>query len=154
MKNEPKTSKIVAALAAASLFVGSSASAASTQIQTLDPLMAVSIFGTSGSQAAACAASTSATSVAGAAASAAADTVSSASTTDDQAAPRPGCVLPVESAPVAPAAQAPAMVAPTMATGGPNMLPLLIGLAAVVGGLALLLGNSSGDEVTVPVSPA
>lgn len=147
MKRQHPLSKIAVAGAAASLLVGSAASAA-PGVQRVDPLVALSLFGTASSQAAVCAAG--AASVAAGAAAV-------------QAAPaQPGCVLPIVDAPVAaPVAEAPFPVAAPVESaglfGGIGTLPLLLGLAAIAGGLLLLLDDDDDDEddgIDVPVSPS
>jgi hypothetical protein len=120
-------------------------SAASAAPRAVDPLVALSVFGTAESRAAVCAAGSQAAAAAGAAVAA-------------QAAPAPGCVLPVTDAPPpAPvtAAPPPAPVVEPVATGGGiGILPLLLGLAAIAAAAALLLkGDNGNDQITVPISP-
>ena len=125
------------------------ASAASAAPRTVDPLVALSVFGTSESRAAVCAAGAQAAAAAGAALAA-------------QAAPGQGCVLPVmdavtppvvtEAAPPPP----PAAVAPVAVAGGSSIgaLPLLVGLAAIVAFAAIVLKNNDSDgEINLPISP-
>ena len=140
MKQPTTLTRAATAFAAASLFVGSAASAAPVASRTVDPLVAVSMLGTASSQAAVCAAG--AASVAAAA----------------QAAPaQPGCVLPVVDAPPpAPVAEVPppAYVPAAVTTaGGLGIMPLLLGLAAVVGAATLLLEDGD-DDISLPISPA
>ena len=124
--------------------VGSSAAAApSSAPRLVDPLVVVSVFGTAQSVAAVCAAS-SATASAGASSAAAAQT------------PGDGCVLPVVDAPppaVAETASQPlAPVAPP--TGGIAALPLLAGLAAVVGLAAIfMIHDNPNGKINLPISP-
>ena len=106
----------------------------------IDPLVALSVFGTAQSQAAVCAPGTSAA-VAGAAAAA-----------QGQA---PGCVLPVTAPPVA-AVPPPAYVAPVAAPATLGTLPILLGLAAIVAAIAALAasGGGKGSGDLTPISPA
>ena len=123
------------------------ASAASAAPRTVDPLVALSVFGTSESRAAVCAA--------GAAAAAGAALAT-------QAAPgQAGCVLPVmDAAPPPVVTEAvppppPAAIAP-VAAGGSSIgaLPLLLGLAAIVAIAAVVLKqNDSDGEINLPISP-
>ncbi len=132
-----------AAFAVASLMVGSAASAAP---RSIDPLVALSVFGTSESRSAVCAA--------GAAQAAAAAGAAMA-----QAAGTPGCVLPVVDAvppPVVTEAPPPpaAAVAPAAVGGGIGALPLLVGLAAIVAIAAVVLKHNDSDgEINLPISP-
>jgi hypothetical protein len=131
-----------AGFAAVSLVASSAAAAAP---RSIDPLVALSVFGTSESRAAVCAA--------GAAQAAAAAGAAAA-----QAAAGPGCVLPVVDAAAAPPVvtePAPAMaVAPAAVGGGIGALPLLLGLAAIAGIAAVLLMNDDSDgEINLPISP-
>ena len=143
MKTAP-AGKFAAAFAAAGLFASSAASAAPMTLGAIDPLVAVSVLGTASSQAAVCAAGASAAAAAGAAAAAQGNA---------------NCVLPVTDVP--PPAQVAEMPPPSyipaapLATGGGfGVLPLLLGLAAVAGGLALILGGDGDDSIQVPVSPS
>ena len=132
---------LVAALAASAVFASSAVSAAPATLGAIDPLVAVSVLGTSSSQAAVCAA--------GAVAAAGAAVVAQGN---------PNCVLPVTDAPppaqVAETPPPPYVPAAPLATGGVGVLPLLLGLAAVAGGLALILGGDGDDSIRVPVSPS
>jgi hypothetical protein len=124
------------------------ASAASAAPRTVDPLVALSVFGTSESRAAVCAAGAQAAAAAGAALAA-------------QAAPgQTGCVLPVvdaapppvvtETAPPLPPA------GPVAVAGGSSIgaLPLLLGLAAIVAIAAIVLKhNDRSGEINLPISP-
>jgi hypothetical protein len=124
------------------------ASAASAAPRTVDPLVALSVFGTSESRAAVCAAGAQAAAAAGAALAA-------------QAAPgQAGCVLPVmDAAPppvVTEAAPPPPAVAPVAVAGGSSIgaLPLLVGLAAIVAFAAIVLKHDDSDgEINLPISP-
>lgn len=106
----------------------------------VDPLVALSVFGTAQSRAAVCASGTNAA-VAGSAAATA------------QGVTAPACVLPVTAPPApAPSAQAaPVPFAPAPAKSVQPLLMTLLGVAALVGFGALLL---SGDDEEQPVSPA
>ena len=125
------------------------ASAASAAPRTVDPLVALSVFGTSESRAAVCAAGAQAAAAAGAALAA-------------QAAPgQAGCVLPVMDAAPPPvvteaAPPPPAAVAPVAVGGGGTIgaLPLLVGLAAIVAIAAVVLKHKDTDgEINLPISP-
>ena len=131
------------AFIAASLLASSAATAAP---RTVDPLVALSVLGTSESRAAVCAAG-----AAQAAAAAGAAVAAQAGS--------PGCVLPVvDAAPLAPVAEAPPPLplaaAPVVTGGGIGALPLLIGLAAIVAIAAVVLKHSDSDgEINLPISP-
>lgn len=134
---------LTAAFAAASLMVGSAASAAP---RSIDPLVALSVFGTSESRSAVCAA--------GAAQAAAAAGAAMAQAAGTQ----PGCVLPVVDAapPVVTEAPPPpaAAMAPAAVGGGIGALPLLVGLAAIVAIAAVVLKHNDSDgEINLPISP-
>jgi len=118
--------------------------AAATAPRTVDPLAVVSIFGTAESVAAVCAGSS-------AAATAGAATATAAS----GQAPAAGCVLPVVDAPPPPVAETPPAVAPVAPPpGGIGALPLLLGLAAIVGIAAVVLAHDTSDgEINLPISP-
>ena len=135
---------LTAAFAAVSLMAGSAASAAP---RSIDPLVALSVFGTSESRAAVCTAgATQAAAAAGAAMAQAAGT-------------QPGCVLPVVDAAPAPVMAEPApppaaAVAPAAVGGGIGALPLLLGLAAIVAVAAVVLSKSDKDgQINLPISP-
>ena len=138
--------KYTAAFVAISMLGASAASAAP---RTVDPLVALSVFGTSESRAAVCAAGAQAAAAAGAALAA-------------QAAPgQAGCVLPVMDAAPPPvvteaAPPPPAAVAPVAVGGGGTIgaLPLLVGLAAIVAIAAVVLKHKDTDgEINLPISP-
>ena len=124
------------------------ASAASAAPRTVDPLVALSVFGTSESRAAVCAAGAQAAAAAGAALAA-------------QAAPgQAGCVLPVmDAAPPPPVVTEvtpppPPAVAPVAVGGTIGALPLLVGLAAIVAIAAVVLKHKDTDgEINLPISP-
>lgn len=109
----------------------------------VDPLVALSALATVQSNAAVCSASTAA--AAGAAAAQAAT---------------PGCVLPVTGAPapvaeVGPPPPPPPVVGAAAAPKAFGVLPLVIGLAAIIGlAAALLSGGGNGKGDLTPVSPA
>jgi hypothetical protein len=137
--------KYTAAFVAIAMLGSSAASAATTAApRVVDPLAVVSIFGTADSAAAICAGS-SAAAAAGAATAAAGQV------------PGTGCVLPVVDAPPPPVAEAvppPAAVAPIAApAGGISVLPLLVGLAAIIGVAAVLLKADDEGEINLPISP-
>lgn len=129
------------ALAACAVMFGSTASAAP---QTVDPLVALSIFGTSESRAAVCAAGAQAAAAAGAAAAQAGKT---------------GCVLPVmDAVPPPPTAQAapppPVALAPVVAESSVGALPLMLGLVAIAAfASVVILHNDKDGEINLPISP-
>jgi hypothetical protein len=135
--------KCTAAFVAIAMFGSSAASAATTAApRMVDPLAVVSLFGTADSAAAICAGS-SAAAAAGAA-------------TASGQAPGAGCVLPVVDAPPPPVAETapPPALAPVAApAGGVSVLPLLVGLAAIIGVAALLLKADDEGEINLPISP-
>ena len=128
-----KAFRIGAAFAAAGMMLSSTAHAAPTNLSTTDPLVALSVFGTSASRAAVCAAGTAA---AGAAATAAA--------TAAQAGPGPGCVLPVLGQAPPPVAEVPVVPIEPVDAGINWLLPLA-GIAGL-GLLALLLRDDDDDD--------
>lgn len=144
MPVQSPATRFVAAFAAASFLAGSAASAAP---RTVDPLLALSVFASSESRAAVCAAGAAAAAAAGAATAA-------------QAAPAtPGCVLPVVDAappPVVETPPPPVVEPPLVEEPGKSigMLPLLLGLGAIVAAALLLLGDDDDDDdIDIPVSP-
>lgn len=140
MKQPGTSRKVAAGLAAAGLFVGSAAGAAEMPARTVDPLVAVSLLGTASSQAAVCAAGTASAAAAGAA---------------QGVAGQQGCVLPVvDTPPPPPVTQAPPAMVPVAAhTSSIGVIPLLLGLAAIVGGAALLLDGDDDVDIELPFSP-
>ncbi len=143
MRHGSKAFKFGAAFAAFGTVLGSTASAAPRSISAVDPLVSLSVFGTSSSRAAVCAAGTAA---AGAAATAA---------TTAQPGPGAGCVLPVlgQQAPP-PVVDVPAPMAP-IATGGGSGIGGLLPLFAVLGlgALAIYLLENEDDDEEDPLSP-
>jgi hypothetical protein len=136
---------LAAGVAAFAVLTSSVASAAPTTVRTVDPLVALSVFGSSASRAALCTAGAAAV-AAGAAKSA-------------QAAP--GCVLPVTDAPPPaavsevppPVEAAPAPVVESVQLG---MLPFLVALAAFAG-LVVLVDKEIRGRIKftgIPGSPA
>ena len=131
MKHQKPISWLASAVAAASLVTSSVASAAvaPAPAPTINPLVALSAFGTAQSRAALCSAST----VAAAAATAQA---------------QPGCVLPVLDTPPPPVvteAPPPVIAEPVAVAGAPNLLPLLVGLGAFAALFFLLGRGDKGD---------
>ena len=141
------TKSLAAAAATLSLMTSSVASAAPITAKTVDPLVALSILGSSASQAALCASG--AVTVAGSAAAAQAQT---------------GCVLPVvDTTPITPPAAVsdvppPVMAEPVAVGPGPNLLPLFLVLAGMTAAFFLLddviLGDDDDDDIEFDVSPA
>ena len=143
MSHGSKAFRFCAAFAASGMVLSSTAHAAPSSFSTVDPLVSLSVFGTSASRAAVCAAGAQAASAAATAGAAAAV----------QAPPGPGCVLPVLDAVPPPVVQT-VPVVPVATGGGFNLgslLPLL-GIAAL-GGLAILLLENDEDEGPPPLSP-
>lgn len=146
MKYSTSTKSFAAAAAALSLVTSSVVSAAPVSTSTINPLVALSVFGSPASRAALCTAS--------------AATVASSAAQAAQA--QSGCVLPVvDTAPPAVVSEGPpppVMVEPVAVTGGPNLLPLLIGLGAFAAAFFLLddfiLGDDEDDDIDFDVSPA
>jgi len=133
--------RFTTAFAAGSMLLSSAASAAP---QVVDPLVALSVFGTQESRSAVCAAGSAAAAAAGAAAA-------------GQAGAAPGCVLPAVDAPapVAVVEPAPVAVIPPVAAGsGIAVLPLLLGLATIAAVAAVLFkgGGNNNDEIVIPIS--
>jgi len=146
MGHDGKAFKFGAAFAAFAMLLSSTAHAAPSGFGSVDPLVSLSVFGTSSSRAAICAAGASAAATAGAAA---ATTV--AATTAVQTPPGAGCVLPVLDAVPPPIVQGPVVgVAP--AGGGLGIVPILLGAAALAG-LAYLLLDDDDDDDDDTISP-
>jgi hypothetical protein len=127
---------------AVSLLASSAASAATSPAPRIDPLVALSVFGTAQSRAAVCGAGSQAAAQAGTSAIQA-----GAGPTD--------CVLPVMDAAapaIEPAPPASVPVAPP-ASGGIGALPLLAGLAAIVILAAVVIQHDDDDgEINLPIS--
>jgi hypothetical protein len=133
-----KTFRLSAAFAASAMVFGSPAAAAApTGLIAADPLVSLSLFGTSSSRAAVCAASVAA---AGAAATA--------------GQPAGGCVLPVLGSPPPVAEVPPVGIVPPVAAGvgGLGILPLAaLAALAAFGIYRFVIKDKDKDE---PVSPA
>ncbi len=144
MGHGSKSFKFGAAFAAFGLVLSSTAHAAPRALSSIDPLVSLSVFGTSSSRAAVCAAGTAA---AGAAATAAA--------TAAQPGPRPGCVLPVlDQAAPPPVVGVPVGPMAPVAVSGPGLGGLIPLLAlAGLGALAFLLLDDDDDDNDNPISP-
>ena len=106
--------------------------------QAINPLATISIFGSPAAAAALCG-NSGAVAAAGAAAA---------------QAPAPGCVLPVvDAAPVVPVSEpAPLPPPPPAAGGGIGLLPILLGVAGIIGLALLIASQDNGDDDDVPVS--
>ena len=107
--------------------------------QPVNPLATISIFGSPAAATALCG-NNAALAAAGAAAA---------------QAPAPGCVLPVVDPAPVPVVSEAAPVPPPLppAAGGIGLLPILLGVAGIIG-LALLIASGGDDEDDdVPVSP-
>ena len=142
----PKRSAyLLAPMISAALLWSQTASAAAPVIQAqVDPLVALSALSTAGSAGAVCAGGAQSTSAAVAAGQA-------------MAAGAGGCVLPVPeaAAPPPPPVAAPPPPPPIEGPSGFNVLPLLLGLAAVAAVIAVVaLGHHHGSGDLTPVSPA
>ena len=138
MTHVSKVFRLSAAFAAGAMVLGSSASAAPVGFSTADPLVSLSLFGTSASRAAVCAAAS--TAAAGAAATA--------------GQPAAGCVLPVLGAPPVVATVPPPVVTPVAAGfGGVGSLLPLAAIAAL-GALAIWRLETKDDDAPEPISPA
>lgn len=137
MLSRIRTAAVVAG--AAALMTAQVAYAAPAR--SIDPLVALSAFGTAQSRSAVCAAGATAA-AAGAAATA--------------QAPGANCVLPVtaEPVPVVDTTPTATYVEPVPSTGfGVGALPLLLGLAALVGAAVLLMGGDDDEGDLTPVTP-
>jgi hypothetical protein len=131
-------------LAGAAAFLSSQAVYAAPT-PSIDPLVSLAVLAGGQAHSAVCAGSTAATAAATAAAQA----------------PAPGCVLPVTAPPpAAPVAEAvpPPPPPPIVEAGAPKTigtLPILLGLAAIIGVIALIVsGNDNGNGEVTPLSPA
>jgi hypothetical protein len=132
----------VAILAAGvAAFVSSEAVYAAPAASAIDPLVSLSVLAGGPAQAAVCAGSSAVTAAAAAAVQGA-----------------PGCVLPVTAAPPVVAPTSPTPPPPLAEAAAPKAigtLPLLLGLAALAGVIALIAtsGHHHNGDLT-PVSPA
>lgn len=111
--------------------------ATSTAIQPLNPLVAVSVFGTPASAQQVCANAATAAAAAGAAAVA-----------QGQA----GCVLPAVDAPPPPPPEAALPPPAPVRTGGFGISPVILGLLGIAALAALIA--ASNDDSDSPVSPS
>jgi hypothetical protein len=125
----------IAALSAASLLVAGPAAAKATSVVN-SPWIALSAFAAPASSEALC----------GAAAAAAGGAAIQGTS---------GCVFPTVDALVAPPiAQAAPLAAPAVAAaGGVAILPLLVGLAALVAASAFLIARGDGGDTQISISP-
>lgn len=129
---------VIMASAASFAVAGPAAAASRTPTAAYSPWAALSAFAAPASSQALCG------SAAAAAVSASAQGVGN------------GCVLPAVDAPVAPPVAETAPLgtpAAVVAGGGVGILPLLLGLAALGGIAALILGNGNNDNDQISVSP-
>ena len=128
-------------VAGAAAFFSSQAVYAAPTPSPIDPLVSLAVLGGEPSHSALCAGSTVVTAGAAAAAQA----------------PAPGCVLPVTAPPPAAVGEAAAPPPPVVAAGAPKTigtLPLLLGLAALIGVLALIISNNNnGNGDVIPITP-
>lgn len=144
MDNGSKAFKFGAAFAAFGMVLSSTAHAAPSGFTTVDPLLSLSVFGTSSSRAAVCAAG----------AASAAATAAAAAAAAAQPGPGPGCVLPVLDPVPPPVVQTPVAVQPVAVGGGfsPGALLPMLGILAL-GALAVFLLDDGDDDIRNPVSP-
>lgn len=126
--------KIATVAAAVALCVGPTAATAATTapVQSINPLVAVSIFGTQASAQVVCANPATAAAAAGAAA---------------VAQGRAGCVLPATDAPLPPPE-----ATPTLRPPGFGISPIILGLLGIAALAALIAGGN--DDSDSPVSPS
>ena len=111
-----------------------SATVVSAPVQSISPMVALSIFGSQASAAALCGSSA---------------TVTAASAAATAQAPGSGCVLPVVDAPPpAPVAE----VAPIPAATGFGIAPVLLGLAGIAILAALIASQGDDNDDNPPVS--
>lgn len=152
MSNSGKIFKAGAAVAALAMVMGSTvAQATPTSMTTADPLVSLSVFGTSSSRTAVCTAGAAAAGAAAAGAAAAASTTAAA-----QPGPGVGCVLPVlGTAPPPPVVGVVEPVVPVAAGGGLGGIGGLLPLFAVLGLAALAVAylENKKDEGPPPLSP-
>lgn len=139
--------KHVAAFIALAMLGSSVAGAApASPPGSIDPLAVVGLFGTADSAAAVCAGSSNSTAV---------HTASISSDRKREA----GCILPpMQGGSSTVAMTDTAVVSPLVPAGGASALPLLLGLAAVVAAVVVILNDKDGRivlpiQAPVPVSP-
>ncbi len=112
------------------------AAATSTPVAPLNPLVAVSVFGTQASAQTVCTSAANTAAAAGAAAAAQGQT---------------GCVLPaVDTAPPPPPAAGP----PPPQVSGFGISPVILGLLGIAALAALIASGGDGDDNETPVSPS
>lgn len=143
MSRGSKAFQVSASLAALGMVLSSTAHAAPSSLTSIDPLVSLSLFGTSSSRAAVCAAGTAAAGAATAAAVAA------------QPGPGAGCVLPVLGVAPPPPVVSTVPVEPMVATGGFGGLGGLLPLFAILGlgALGVFLLENQDDDGPPPLSP-
>ncbi len=129
-----KKSFIGAAAAIALCFSPTMSHAATAAAPSLNPLVAVSVFGTPASAQAVCGNASGAATAAGAAAVAQGQT---------------GCVLPAVDPAAPPVTEVPP---PAVARGGFNLMPILLGLLGIAALAALIA--SGNDDSDSPDSPS
>ena len=112
------------------------AAAAATGTRSIDPLIAVSVFGTQASAQTVC---TPAIAAAGSAIAAQG---------------QPGCVLPATDAAPPVGQGAPPPQLPPSGDFGINWLLAGLGALALIAGIATLFDDDDADDVSVPISPA
>ena len=144
-----KAFRLSAAFAAAAMVFSTTASAAPVGASAVDPLVSLSLFGTSSSRTALCAAG-----AANAAAATGAAATAATAATAAQPGPGPGCVLPVlGSPPVVEAVPPPVGVAPVAAGFGLASLWPLAAAALIAFALAHIVSKDDDDDDIVPVTP-
>ena len=145
MSSGGKAFHLGAATAAFALVMSSTAAhAAPRSLTTIDPLVSLSVFGTSSSRAAVCAAGTASTATAATAAAVAARTT--------QQGPGAGCVLPVLGSAPPPAVVGAGPVVP-VAAGGLGSIGGILPLFAILGLTALAVAYLENKKDNFPVSP-
>ncbi|MEJ7775891.1 MAG: hypothetical protein WKF52_00560 [Sphingomicrobium sp.] len=133
MGHDSKAVKFGAAFAAFAMLLSSTAHATPSGFGTVDPLVSLSVFGTSSSRAAVCAAGASAAATAGSAAAV-------------QAPPGAGCVLPILDAVPPPIVQSPVVGIAPVGGGGIGIVPIVLGAAALAALVYLILNNDDNDD--------
>ena len=125
-------------LSCALCFSSTAAAAASRPApQSISPLATISIFGSPAAATALCGNSTAAAAAGAVAAQA----------------PAPGCVLPVvDPAPLPPVSEAAPPLPPPPAPAGIGLLPILLGVAGIIGLALLIASQGDDDDDGVPVS--